>query len=259
MAKFDGKYIRGAVGPVIFKKTKAGQTMCSRPAPGTMKQTRETKNASDTFGMTSILSTELKNSFSSELMDLQDNTMYIRLVKILSQVIYSCCDRETRQYQFEPDSFNPLAGFEFNIVSPVVKRLGILPQMNYNKGMLSLFFQDAGKPNKLEFVKGSSYCDMTVAVTLIRLADGLRTMGPMLQEQRFDKETTADLRGKRFDFVVPDGCLCVMSMFLKFHSYKELKNNKTFSPAIICGAIITAGTYVAGDKRKWIDLRAKFG
>lgn len=32
-------YVSGAVGPVIFKKTKAGQTVCSRPAHGTMAQT----------------------------------------------------------------------------------------------------------------------------------------------------------------------------------------------------------------------------
>lgn len=259
MANFDGKYIRGAVGPVIFKKTKTGQTVSIRPAAGTMRQTQETKNASDTFGMTSILSTELKNSFSSELMDLQDNTMYIRLVKTVSQVLYWCRDKETRQYQFETDSFNALAGFEFNISSPVVKTLGIIPQMDYEEGMLSLFFEAAKKPNKLKFVKGSSYCDMTVAVTLIRLADGLITMDPMLREQRLYKETNDDLTGKRFDFVVPDGCLCVMSVFLKFHSYNQLKNNKTFSPAFICGATITKGTYVSDDKHNWIDLRAKFG
>jgi len=258
MANYNGKYFKGPVGPMIFKQGKKGQIITSRPSPGTVKQTEETKKASDTFGMASILSVEVKNSFERELMNFQDKTMYIRLVKQVSEVMYRCRNPETRRYHFDHDSFHGLAGFDFNINSPAVKWLGTMPHVNYTNGMLGLLFPDDQKSKKLKFVKGSSYCDMTVAVTVISLADGLRSRYPLLQEQRFDKETNPELNGKRFDFKVPDGCLCVVSIFLKFYNFKNLQNTKTFSPAFICDAIITDGIDIPMKDPNWMDLRVKF-
>jgi len=257
MAKFDGKYFTGPMGAVIFKKVNNKQIVCARLAPGTMKQSEATKKACDTFGMVSSFSAALRHSFAADLMDLQDTNMSGRLVKQVSPILVGARDPQTRAFYFEQDSFDALTDFEFNTNSPVTKWLGTKPDMVYEKGKLSIVFPDIDL-RRLQFAKSSTSCQMTVAVTLIRLKDGMRTRAPLTQELRFYNDGVDLLSHKRFEFDVPDGCLCVASLFLKYYGNHLLRNTKKVSPAYICGATITNGRYIEKQTYKWQELRVKF-
>lgn len=207
--------------------------------------------------MVSSLSAALKGGFAGELMDLQDTTMYSRLVKQVTPILVAARDPQTGAFYFEQDSFNSLTDFEYNKNSPVMKWLGTKPDMVYEEGKLSIVFPNIDL-RRLQFAKGSTNCQMTVAITLIRLEDGMRTRQPLTQELRFYNDGVDLLSNKRFEFEVPDGCLCVASLFLKYYGNRLLRNTKKVSPAYICGTTITAGRYVEKQSYKWQELRVKF-
>ncbi|WP_139298303.1 hypothetical protein [Pedobacter hartonius] len=69
------------------------------------------------------------------------------------------------------------------------------------------------------------------------------------------------LEPHRFTFEVPGGCLCIVSMSLKFFNAGTIGwiplHDKKINPSCICGALITPGTYQQGKLsvgRKWSDL-----
>jgi len=257
MAKFDGKFFTGPMGAVIFKKVNNEQIVCARLAPGTIKLSEASKKSCDTFGMVSSFSAALRHSFAGELMGLQDTAMSGRLVKKVSPIMIQARDVQTRAYHFEKNSFDSLADFEYNTNSPVMKWLGTKPDVVYEEGKLSIVFPEFNL-KRLKFAKGSSYCQLTVAVTIIRLEDGMQTREPLKQDLRFYADGIDLISNKRFEFEVPEGCLCVASLFLKYYGNKLLRNTKKVSPGCICGATLTGGTYIEKQQYKWQALRVKF-
>ena len=79
MGKFDGKFFTGRIGPVTFRKSKGKQIVSARPLPGTMKQTENTKKASGTFGMASLLTSKIRQEFSNDICNLHDGDIHSRL------------------------------------------------------------------------------------------------------------------------------------------------------------------------------------
>jgi len=98
MGLFDGKHFTGTVGQVIFRKGK--QIVCARPLPGRMKQTENTKKASGTFGMASLLTSNIRQGFCN----LHDGDIHSRLMSALNPVLSQCRDLETMKYSFDTGS-----------------------------------------------------------------------------------------------------------------------------------------------------------
>ncbi|MET1054439.1 MAG: hypothetical protein ABWY16_03960 [Pedobacter sp.] len=66
-----------------------------------------------------------------------------------------------------------------------------------------------------------------------------------------------------FQYKVPAGCLCVVSIFLNYSTINEagwkLLKDKNFSPATICGALVSPGSYKKGDNHRWTKMdKVKF-
>jgi len=258
MGLFDGKHFTGPVGPVIFRKRKGKQVVCARPLPGTMKQTESTKKASGTFGMASSIVKHIKEANSAEIMNYHDGTLHNRLMTEINPILSQCRDLATMRYSFEVNSFSQLAGLDFNAESPLRKYLGFGPRISLEKNSLHVKFPAGQSKKKIKFIKESNSCDLTLSLLLFRLKDGKRLKEPLKQTIVVAKNDQDLLDGKEFIFVVPDGCLCLLSIFLKYYDYNQLLNHPMLSPAAICFAELVPGDFEGEDLNVWKDMGQQF-
>lgn len=258
MAKAKGKFFKGSVGPVVFKELNDQQVVCSKPAPGKMKQTEATKKAAGIFGMSSKLQNLVKEIFNRDLIDFHDKSFQPRLIKELNPILHQSRNADNGEYHFEEDSFKNLMNFEFNINSQLKDRLPIKPRITHEDNKLAVRFPDWETAGRLKFKRGEEYGMLTVSVALFRLKDGLQIKVPLRQTIRLDKDIDDHLNGRQLLFDVPEDCLCVVSMFLKYYNEYRLLNHKDMSPAAIIDAVVTKGTYQETDNYQWTSMGIKF-
>ena len=142
--------------------------------------------------------------------------MHNRLVGAFQRCLTVAHDSLSRLFTFEEDSFDELADCNFNSKSKLSNRLQIKPKASFADGILALRFANHQLPGKLLFMKDSTYCVMTVSVLFFRLHDGLKLRMPERKALRIEK-SAPNLNGLEFLFEVPDGCLCIASIFLKYY------------------------------------------
>jgi len=248
MGKFDGRRITGMVGNVVFRKGNTGDIVQS--APGSVRQTKDTKLMSDVFGQRSTLAAAIRQNLAILYRHNHDGQMVNRLNKPIGDVLRQCYDKHTGKYTFNQHSFGRLAGFEFNPRSPLINSIWVEPEMLLEGNMLRINIPEMEIPQQFRFYKTSNFCDLTVAVSVIALEQALEDQ-PMIQTTAIsiDQGTVPALH---FEFEVPDGCLCVAGIGLNYFYMKEgiksVMNSREFNPAALCGAFITPGIFVLRDK-----------
>lgn len=257
MAVFDGKFLRGTVGELIFKKIGNKQVVSTKRAPGTIKLTPDSIKAANTFGMASKLSSHIFNEFDEQINGFHDGSMFRRLNKELNLVLNLCRDFKTMEYSYDTHSFDSLSGLDFNIKSPVRKSFKRNPEINLTGRLLLVSLPEFAVGKFLRFPAGSSVCEFTVAITLFRLKDGMKMQATESQSVSIKRKTIISKK-QNFEFEVPDGCLCIVGLFLKFFAsstaFPMLINTKNFSPAAICKAFSTPGVFVKNDNRLWVAM-----
>ena len=258
MGKFDGKFFAGPVGPVIFRKSKGKQIVSVKPLPGTVKQTENTKKASGTFGMASLMTSQIREGFSHEISNLHDGSLHSRLMTTLNPILSQCRDLGTMKYDFEANSFNRLQGLNFNIESPLEKKMGVFPEIKLENNKLQVVFPSGKLESKIKFIKGSTYCNLTLSLLLFRLKDGLRSKTSVKETIRVDRMNQEPLGNIAFEYTVPNGCLCVLGIFLKYHNYKYMLNTNSMSPAAICFSSVLPGDFDGENTEDWYDMGQQF-
>ena len=253
MAIFDGKFLKGILGDFIFKVVDGIQVVSKRPVPGTMKQTVETKNASENFRKSSMLGKHIRGIFHNTNGGLNETSYAFRFTSALTTVLTACDNPIKTGYLFKRNSFGNLAGFEFNIKSPVKRILNLKPKIELNQGIMKIVYSESGNTPKLRFPKHATQCKLTFVVGLIRLKDGKRILNPEKYSITLKKnEELINLID--FSFKIPDGCLSIAVMFLSFYNGITLLNSKSFNPAVICDAILSPGTFTNQDNHSWMEM-----
>ena len=257
MATKKGEFIKGVLGPLTLRELNGEQSLSTRPAKGSVKQTEATKKASDTFGMASALGSHIRHLFSPWIEDLYDPGMVNRLSVDLYQCLLPCRDPDTQSYKFGASSFKYLEGLDFNLVTPLFRYLGFMPVVSYDNGMIHIRNSGTDDLQKVRFPAKTTGCEIIASVAQFRLADGKRVFAPA----RKSMELTLDDGGAdvmEFSFPVLEGCFCIVGIFLQYYSmrgrYLQAYNTKTFSPAGICGALIIPGKYQGQDELSWVKM-----
>ncbi|HKG07881.1 MAG TPA: hypothetical protein VKB19_15535 [Pedobacter sp.] len=248
MGKFDGKRITGMVGNLVFREGKNGGIV--QTAPDKVRQTKDTKLMSGIFGQRSILAAAMRYNLVSLYRENNDGQMVNRLNKPVGEVLRQCYDKSTGTYTFEKDSFSRLAGLEFNIKSPLNNSMWVQPEMMLDGAILRIKIPQMEIPADFKFYSTSNCCELTAAVYVISLENALEGV-PMVQTITIDQNQDT-VPAQVFEFEVPEGGLCVAGIGLDYfflqNGIKRLMNSKEFSPAALCGAVITPGTFVLRDE-----------
>jgi hypothetical protein len=257
MARKKGDFLSGVLGPLVFRVVNGVQRVSQRPEPGTMKQTADTKRAANTFGMASSLGAKFRGTLKEQLLAFSNNGVKNRLNGRLMEILGSCRNPKSLMYQFAGDSFEGLEDFEYHTKSTVGKLLGRPPEISVDQGKIRFRLPELKIPIQLKFPYDSFRCKINVSVSLLRLRDGLYQALAETQTVVFNnhmKKTDPH----EFEFEVPNGCLCIVSLFLVYETANrkgwKMINNKNFNPGCICKAIITDGEYQAGDGIIWKEM-----
>ncbi|HEY0175608.1 MAG TPA: hypothetical protein VGC08_04470 [Pedobacter sp.] len=252
-----GNYLKGVLGPLVFRKVNGRQEIVTKPVPGQMKQTKATKRASGTFGLSSKLGARIRDAVRGQLTNFQDSRMNVRLVGELNSILQGCRDSETRSFDFSEQTFSRLAGFEFNTDSKVRNLMLQFPEVKADQKILSVHVPPLSIPGKFKFPQKSFFCGLNISVSLFRLKDGKMAVAAKSQHMEIYRYPELSAAAE-FKFDLPEGCLCITTISLKYAVAEEggrrFINNKRFNPVCILGALFTTGTYGEPDDNQWTGM-----
>jgi len=254
MAKFKNNLVSGTIGNLVFKIVNGKQIVCSKPAPGTMKQTVCTKKAATMFGKAASLEKSLRKTLDVQYAGLFTVKTGNEIRARLNLALQSSRLPLTGGFKFDEDSFAGLASLEFNPKSRVRSVLSKLPEVTLKGNVLNVEISKQGIPATIKFPRKTFWCEIVVGVSFFRLEDALLVDLAELQRIVVNERMT-EIEPQTFKFDVPPGTLCVVSLFLNYtvsnRAAGRLLKDRTFSPGCFCAAIITPGIYQNSDQRIW--------
>lgn len=258
MARKEGDFLKGILGNLVFRVSRGKQIVSQRVVPGTIKHTKATIRAARTFGLASSMGSQVTQAFKEVLKGFHDNEVNIRLNPILAKILNQAADPETSKYSFDQDSFSIMKGFDFNLNSRVGSSMIKLPEAVLVGKKLQVTIPEMSIPLQFKFPFNCSKSILKVSLSIFRFKSGQRSQTLESQSQVLFKNKNS-FEGHVFEFDVPNGCLCIVSFALEYFMANNaewlLTNNKQFSPACICSAIVTPGNYRKEKNRSWVQMR----
>lgn len=261
MAKLDGDFLRGMIGPVVNKKYRNKQVITQSPKYNPNKRTEPSKKAAVQFGVSSNLACSLRDNFEHVIVGLYDGPMINRLLKEVRIVLEQSMDQQNEIFHFDSESFSRLNGFEFNEDSPVRDNLFIQPVTTLTGQNLQVSFPEMHIPRDLKFPKTSGLCMLGVALGMYDLSNGRSTMSPVQSVEIKYNPVGAVLPARTFDFEIESGCLCIVVISMQYlkttFAGNMLINNKQFSPCGILKARIADGQPDPLKTKSWTKMDFK--
>lgn len=261
MAKLDGKFLRGMIGPVVNKKYRNQQVITQSPKYNPGKRTEPSKKAALKFGVASNLASSIRDNFYNVIVQLYDGPMINRLVKETRIILEQASDQQTDGFNFEQSSFGRLNGFEFNEDSPVRDNLLVQPLSTLTAQNLQIQFPEMQIPRDLRFPMTSNVCMLGVALGMYDLNHGRMTLSPVQSLEIKNLPGGAVVPARQFEFGIVPGCLCIVVVSLQYiktiFSGNLMVNNKQFSPCAILKAVLADGSVDGEQTKTWSKIRFK--
>jgi len=245
MAVVKGKFIIGAVGPVIYKIYR-GQQVITGKARGTVKISAETIKSATTFGKASSFATQLRRSVSQIVTSNYDGTMPHRLTRDIVRILIKGHDPETGTFYFNASSFEALRGFQFNIKSPFDYSLLELPYVSVSDDRLTLHLPEINVPKHLKFPPKATSCNISFSMVEFNLLDKTRKV--TLLGSTIIANVKSVIPAQEWKATVMPGWFSVIAMSLNFvqrnFTGDVALNTKEYCPAMI----VSAGFIAAVDR-----------
>lgn len=262
MAIFDGKFIKGTAGAVVYKKYRSLQVVQGKSKKKKIKRTVATKKAAVGFGIASNLACTFRDDLSAIISGFYDGTMIYRLN---TEVLYSLrrgMNMETGNYRFTEQSFDRLNGFEFNIGSLVKHHFFAQPEIHIDGNQLAVRMPEMNIPRDLKFPKEARGCRLNISLTTYDLTYGHSAKASIKTiEFLYNQVRPVVIAPKQINFEIQAGCLCMVAISLQYiektFSGDFLLNNKLFNPSAIIKAIFADGDVDLEHTKKWQKI--KFG
>jgi hypothetical protein len=244
MARLKGDKLSGAAGKLTYRESNGIQIAQQKPEH--INQTPASKKAGILFGKASALSSQIRSNLTPFFAEFTDGGLHNRLTAELNPVIQHYFDKETEQFNFEKESFNRMCGLDLNLDSKMKDFLWAKLDISLNGLELIVKLPELKIGRQLEFPISADSCELKIAVNLFALERGYH---------RHDLEAILDIEftqqivpAQQWIFPVMEGCLCIVGVAILYSRVRGHKtymiNNKDFSPAIICAAIMIPGEFI---------------
>jgi len=254
MATKKGNFIVGSIAKVSFREYRGMQIMQSKPGRGRVRQTKHTKSAANIFGKASSLASDFRVSLKGTFGSDYDGLMVSRLTGMTRPIIEQCYDKPNHKFNFSRNDFQSLAGFDFNLKSPLQKSMWTMPETSLADNVLTITIPEMKIKEELKFPGNANLCSISINFALYRLQDGLRSSHPQVINILV-RSNEATVPRQQLEFAVPEGCLCIaaigLSYFLQTEETAFAKNSPSFNPAAICCAYVNEGTYPETHTHQW--------
>lgn len=245
MATIEGKFITGRAGGNVYKKHRNKQVVTGVPHFFPDKMTQPTKNAAATFGKSSKLAGWIRAALSKVITPNYDGTAIYRFNTEVLSCLNIAKNAENQTYDFTPGSFESLAGFEFNVLSPMRYQLLAKPVIDLTETQLRVTFPEMKAPEELRFPKKITNCKILINTIMVDLQNS-RITACMPQSLDVGYAFPSSVIPEHtFDFDIIPGLLCIVGFSLQYFedtfAGNFYVNSKSFNPSAILYARIAPG------------------
>jgi len=258
MAKFDGKFLTGIVGPAVYKKYRNMQVVTAKSRLTKKQQTKNTHKAATQFGIASTLAEQFRRDAYEVITDFYDGTMVYRFRTDVQKALRQAFDAQSEAYHFTANSFDRLNGFEFNADSPVMDNFFVQPEQTIEGNILTIKLPEIHVSKDMKFPVKASSCLLNIAVSMFDLTYGNRTMCPIQSIEIPNGSGDNVIPAQELSFEIEPGCLCISMFSFQFiqktFAGNLLINSKSFNPVAVFRAVIADGTVDQEKTKKWDDM-----
>ncbi|MEJ7557056.1 MAG: hypothetical protein WKF66_02030 [Pedobacter sp.] len=264
MAIIKNGFTRGTIGHTSYSERNGVQIVKGLSEKPKYNKTTGTINSSTVFGKASTLANYFRISMYDVYNGLHDGGMSVRLTGLVNQCFRPALDETNLNFNFKPNTFERLIGFNFNIISPFEKYMFSQPLVEYTSdNRVHISIAEMNLPRDFIFPSMISKCKIVLTCGLFDLENGFYTDQ---QSQLFDigkNNPTTIIPEKSAAFHTQPGCLCMMGISLQYYKTTFagdiITNNKQFNPSAILSAQITDGMVDRSVTKKWNKMDFKVG
>lgn len=258
MARVDGKFITGKIGPIVYKKYRNKQVIQQTPVFTASSHTEPSKLTAKIFGKASTLAMTLRNNLHPIITDFTDGAMINRLNSEVVHVLNQCKNIEKGTFDFHNDSFNRLNGFEFNQHSLVRNIFHVRPELEVIGNQLKINIPEMLLPQEFNFPKEIGECMLSFGLGMFDLTNGQHYFHPIQSKEITYQYKAKTIEPQQFEFEIEPGCLSVIVISLQFlrntFAGKMFYNSHDFNPTAILRAFISDGEAVKAKTKPWQEM-----
>ncbi|MFA4868111.1 MAG: hypothetical protein WC623_07930 [Pedobacter sp.] len=263
MARVDGKFITGKIGPTVYKKYRNKQVIQQTPVFTPSSHTEPSKITAKIFGKASTLARILRDNLSTITTEFTDGEMVNRLNSEVIHILNQCKNLEKGIFNFNNDSFDRLNGFEFNHGSLVRNIFHVRPELEVTGNQLKINIPEMRLPQEFNFPKEIDQCMMSFGLGMFDLTNGQHYFNPIQSTEIEYQYQAKVITPQQFKFEIEPGCLCVIVISLQFlrntFAGKMFYNTIDFNPTAILKAFISDGKAVKTKAINWQKMDFKAG
>jgi uncharacterized protein YbcV (DUF1398 family) len=255
MAKFDGKFLTGVIGPAVYKKYRGMQVVTAKSRLTKAGQTENTKKAATQFGISSKLAEQFRRNVIGVITDFYDGTMVYRFTTAVQKALRHAFDAQSETYNFTTNSFDRLNGFEFNAESPVMDNFFVQPEQRINGNILTISLPEMHVSEDMKFPGKASSCLLNIAVGMYDLTHGHKRICPIQSIEIQNNTKNNVIPAQELTFEIEPGCLCISVFSFQFiqktFSGNQIINSINFNPVAVFKAEMADGVVDKEKTKQW--------
>jgi hypothetical protein len=260
MAIVDGNFLRGTVGGSVFKKHRNKQVVQGKSKKKQIDMTIASYDAAFVFGRASTFASTVRIA-NSNLTAFYDGGMISRFTGECNHILQQAAIKAGKKFNYGPEAFSRLNGFEFNTDSPVKNHLFAQPITSFEGNQVNIAVPEMYIPNDLKFPARAKYCILAFNVCLFDLENDLYKTQEIQSFEIELKHPPYTVPARQLSFNAAPGCLCIISLGLfyleKTFAGNAVINNTSFSPSAILKADYCPGEIVPQPGWTKIDYNKK--
>ncbi len=256
MARFSGNFWRGVAGDVTFREHRGQQIVTGASRLTKDQMTVPSLKSADTFGAASCLNSYIRPAFNFK----GDGNVSGRLNGMMNICLDRSKNKKLDIFEFDQDSFNYIAGFEFNENTPLKKHFYAQPKVVLSGLNLQVQMPSIDTKKEIKFHPEAHHAKLAVSLGMFDIINGQYTY---VDVQSIDIPSWRDkptVPAHNFDFVLSPACLCIVALSLVYIENTfmgpSFLNNAKFSPAAIFHATLSEGD--PERKENWDDMNIVF-
>lgn len=259
MGIMDGDFLRGTVGSSVFKKHRNQQVVQGKSKKKQIDMTAASYDSAFVFGRASTLASTIR-VLNSDLIAFYDGAMISRFTGECNYILQQAATMGGKKFNFSPEAFSRLNGFEFNNDSPVKNYLFAQPITSFTGNLVNIDVPEIHIPNDLRFPPRARYCIVAFKVCLFDLQTDTYKDQAIKSFEIELKYPATTVPATQLSFEATQGCLCIISLGLfyleKTFAGNTVVNSTSFSPSAILKAVFCPGELIQQDWTK-IDYHTK--
>ncbi|MHA4894549.1 hypothetical protein ACXZ1K_07335 [Pedobacter sp. PWIIR3] len=256
MAKFSGNFWRGVAGDVTFREHRGQQIVTGASRLTKDQMTEGSLKAADTFGAASGLNNYIRPTFNFK----GDGNVSGRLDGMMNICLDRSKNKKLDIFEFDKDSFNYMAGFEFNENTPLKKHFYAQPKVVFSGLNLQIQIPTINTKKEIKFHPDAHHAKPAVSLGMFDIINGQYTYAEVQNIEILAGQSKPTFPARYLDFILSPGCLCIVALSLVYIENTFLGpsflNSTAFSPAAILHATLSEGN--PEPKEDWDDMDIVF-